>query len=129
MDGYDGAAVGLGAEDYDASDPVWEDIRKNLGYARGYALQLDLAHAVPHGDLVLSEITGYCLAKPGSQYLVYLPGSSSVDMNLSAIIGTLSVEWFNPATNTVTQAGTVSGGSSVTLNNPFGSAPAILSIH
>src|SRR6185436_1966682 len=78
MDGYDGAAIGLGAEDYNASDPVWEQIRTSLGQTRSYALRLDLAAAIPHGDLVLSEDTGYCLVKPGSQYLVYIPSAGSV---------------------------------------------------
>jgi hypothetical protein len=129
MDGYDGAAIGLGAEDYTASDPVWEDIRKNLGYARDYALRLDLKSAVPHGDLVLSENIGYCLAKPGSQYLVYLPTGGSVTLDLSAVTGSLSVEWLNPATGVITQAGTVAGGSSVTVPAaPFGGA-SVLFLH
>jgi hypothetical protein len=115
MDGYDGLAIGLGASDYDASDPVWEAIRNNLGYARGYALRMDLSAAVPHGDLVNSETTGYCLAKPGSQYLVYIPSASSVNMDLRAVSGSLNVEWLNPATGVVTQAGTVAGGASSTL--------------
>jgi uncharacterized protein YjdB len=129
MDGYDGAAIGLGAESYNASNPVWELIRKNLGYSRDYALQLDLKLAVPHGDLVLSEGTGYCLAKPGSQYLVYLPNGGSVTLNLSAVTGTLSVEWLNPVDGSKVPAGTVGGGSSVTVPAaPFG-GPSVLFLH
>jgi hypothetical protein len=129
MDGYDGAAIGLGAEDYNASDPVWELIRKNLGYSRDYALRLDLKSAVPHGDLVLSESIGYCLAKPGSQYLVYLPTGGSVTLNLSAVTGTLSVEWLNPATGDIVLAGTVGGGSSVTVPAAPFSGPSVLFLH
>jgi hypothetical protein len=129
MDGYDGAAIGLGASDYNASDSKWEDIRKNMGYARDYALRLDLKLAVPHGDLVLSEATGYCLAKPGSQYLVYLPSGGSVTLNLSAVTGTLSVEWLNPATGLITQAGTVGSGSSVTVPGAPFSGPSVLFLH
>jgi hypothetical protein len=100
-----------------------------MGYARDYALQLDLKSAVPHGDLVSSEIIGYCLAKPGSQYLVYLPTGGSVTLNLSAVTGTLNVEWFNPATGLKTQAGTVGGGSSVTVPAAPFSGPSVLFLH
>jgi hypothetical protein len=132
MDGYDGAAVGLGAEDYTASDPVWELIRKNLGYARDYARQLDLKLAVPHGDLVLSESTGYCLAKPGSQYLVYLPTGGSVTLNLSAVPGSLNAEWLNPATGLITQVAApvvANGSSSVTVPGAPFSGPSVLFLH
>jgi hypothetical protein len=92
-------------------------------------LKLDLKTAVPHGDLVLSESIGYCLAKPGSQYLVYLPNGGSVTLNLSAVTGTLSVEWLNPVDGTIRQAGTVGGGSSVTVPAaPFG-GPSVLFLH
>jgi hypothetical protein len=134
MDGYDGEAIGLGAEGYTASNPKWEAIRTNMGYARNYALRMDLGAAVPHGDKVTQyngsfASTGYCLAKPGSQYLVYLPGSGgSVTLDLSEVTGSLSVEWLDPATGVATQAGTVAGGPSVTLTAPFGGA-AVLFLH
>jgi len=127
MDGYDGAAIGLGAAGYNKNDPIWEAIRKNMGYARNYASRLDLSQAVPHGDLVDSEPIGYCLAKPGSQYLVFIPGGGSVTLDLTAVTGTLSVEWFNPSTGVATSGGTVSGGER-TLTAPFGGA-AVLFIH
>jgi uncharacterized protein YjdB len=132
MDGYDGAAIGLGAEDYTASDPVWELIRKNMGYARDYALRLDLKSAVPHGDLVLSESIGYCLAKPGSQYLVYLPNGGSVTLNLSAVAGSLTAEWLNPVTGEITQVAApvvANGSSSVTVAAAPFSGPSVLFLH
>ena len=128
MDGYDDAAIGLGAAGYDPSDPKWEAIRRNMGYSRSYALRMDLAAAEPHGDLVESEMTGYALAKPGSQYLVFVPSASTVRVNLSAVGGSLNVEWFNPSTGIATQAGTVAGGVSHTFTVPF-SGPAVLFLY
>ena len=125
MDGYDGAAIGLGAAGYDPSNPIWEILRKNMGYARSYAERIDLAAAVPHGDLVN---TGSCLAKPGSQYLVFLTGGGSVTVDLSAVTGSLNVEWFNPATGVATAQGTVAGGASRTLTAPF-SGDFVLFLH
>jgi hypothetical protein len=133
MDKYDGAAIGLGAEDNNLSESQWRALRTNMGYARDYALLLDLNAAVPHGDKVLTyngavAQTGYCLAKPGSQYVVYLPDGGNVGLDLSEVPGSLSVEWLNPATGAKTQAGTVAGGPSVTLTAPFG-GPAVLFLH
>lgn len=128
MDGYDGAAVGLGAATYNRSDPIWEAIRKNMGYARSYAERMDLAAAVPHGNFVKSELIGYCLAKPGSQYLVYIASASSVQLDLTAVTGSLNVEWFDPTTGVATQAGTVAGGSLHTFSVPI-SGPAVLFLH
>jgi len=68
------------------------------------------------------------LAKPGFQYLVYVPSAGSVSMDLRAVTGTLNVEWLNPATGVITQAGTVAGGPSQTLVAPFSGA-AILFLY
>ena len=108
MDGYDNSP-GVSDPSYNPNDPKWEAIRKNLGYARSYALRMDLAHALPHGELASS---GYCLAKPGVEYLVYAPGGTSVTVNLSSVPSTtnLSVEWFNSSTGVATTVGTVAGG-------------------
>lgn len=75
----------------DPTNPVWPDARRYLGEARSYAERLDLATAVPSSALCG---TGYCLAAPGSAYLVYQPDPSSITVNLVA--GTYDVEWFDP---------------------------------
>jgi hypothetical protein len=125
MDGYDGAAIGVGAADYNASNPVWEAIRKNLGYARNFSVRMNLAAAVPRGDLASS---GYCLAVVGSEYLVFLPSGGNVRVNLAGVSGARTVEWFNPANGQTFIRGTVNGGSSVTINAPFSGA-AVAYIH
>jgi len=78
--------------------PVWErllpnieEVRRNLGYTRIYANKVDLAAVTPR--LGLSS-TGYCLANPGSEYLVYQPDTGEFTVDLTA--GTYSYEWFNP---------------------------------
>src|SRR6185436_1775118 len=124
MDGYDGSP-GVGDPKYDPNDPIWEAIRTNMGYTRSFALKMDLTRAVPRGDLAS---TGYCLAVVGSEYLVLLPSGGSVNVNLSGVVGSRSVEWFRPATGETTGGGTISGGATVTLNSPFGGM-AVVYIH
>jgi hypothetical protein len=119
MDGYDGTAIGVGAADYAVSNPVWEDIRKNLGYARSYATRMNLAAAIPRGDLASS---GYCLAVVGSEYLVFLPAGGSVSVNLAGVTGARTVEWLNPANGQAVLGPAVSGGGWVTLTAPFSGA-------
>jgi hypothetical protein len=77
---------------------------------------MDLANAIPHGELASSN---YCLAKPGSQYLVYTSGSN-VMLNLGAVPSNvnLTVEWFNSSTGQATVTGTVKGGANRTLQRP-----------
>ena len=55
---------------------------------------------------------GFCLAKSGQEYIVYLPDGGSVSVNLSAASGSLGVEWFNPRSGLTTSGGTVTGGGS-----------------
>jgi hypothetical protein len=48
-----------------------------------------------------------CLAVVGSEYLVFNAESGSVRVDLSAVSGSRTVEWFNPATGQTIAGGTV----------------------
>jgi hypothetical protein len=123
MDGYDNSP-GVSDPAYNPDDPKWEAIRRNMGYARSYAMRMDLAHAVPRGDLASS---GYCLAVVGSEYLLFLPSGGDVRVDLSGSTGTLTVEWFDPSKGQTAGGGSVTGGHSVTLTSPVaGSAVAYI---
>jgi hypothetical protein len=78
--------------------PVWErllpdieEVRRNLGYTRIYANRVNLTKMTPRLDL---SSTGYCLANPGSEYIVYQPDAA--DFTVDLIPGTYSYEWYNP---------------------------------
>jgi uncharacterized protein YjdB len=116
MDGYDNSP-GVSDPAYDPSDPKWEAIRKNLGFARTYANKIDLTRAVPHGELAGS---GYCLAIPGSQYLIYAPDGFSVTARLGEVLPSVSftVEWVNTTTGASVLAPPVSGGTNQVLEPP-----------
>ena len=124
MDGYDNSP-GVSDAAYHPDDPKWEAIRRNMGYARSYAMRMDMAHALPRGDLASSN---YCLAVVGSEYLVLVPTGGSVSVDLSGASGTRTVEWFNPSNGETASGGTVTGGHSVSLSPPF-SGIAVVYIH
>ena len=103
-------------------DPYWDTIREALGRTRAYAQRMDLAEMVPRGDLAS---TGYCLANPRQEYLVYLPKGGGITVDLSAATGELAVEWLEPEKGAITLGGTVAGGAKRELRAPFG-ADAVL---
>lgn len=97
---------------------VWdlEDARKAMGHTLRFAERMDLARVVPRGDLASTK---YCLANPGSEYLIYLPDGGEVKVDLSAAVGTLKVEWFHPATGQTLSAGSIAGGATRSIKAPF----------
>jgi len=91
-------------------------VRKNMGYTNIYAKRLDLAHTVPHPELAT---TGYCLASPGLEYLVYFPEGREARVDLREAEGKYAVEWFIPLTNrTVTAPKPVQGGDFLEIEPP-----------
>jgi hypothetical protein len=99
----------------------WIAGRAAMGCARQYAEKMDLAAMRPQDEL---SSTCYCLANPGSEYLVYQPGSGPFTVKLGA--GTYRYEWFNPETGTVAGSDTVTAvGGSQSFNPPF-SGDAVL---
>jgi hypothetical protein len=76
----------------------------------------------PRGDLTSTD---YALAYPGSEYLVFQPGSGSFTVNISA--GTYSYEWFNPTSAQLISTGSiaVTSGNDYLFNPPF-AGPAVL---
>ena len=81
----------------------------------------------PHDELVSSG-NAYCLADPGSDYVVYLYNGGQVTLDLSAASGNLDVTWFDPRNGNETSGGQVTGGSTQTLAAP-GSGDFALFLH
>ncbi len=103
-------------------DPQWNQIRSAIGDTITYAKKINLVNMTPQDSLSTS---GFCLANPGSQYLVF---STSDSFTLTTEAGTYTYEWFNPATDAVVQTGTVTVGSSQGFTAPFSGA-AVLWLH
>jgi hypothetical protein len=129
MDPWDGHVIPV------APNP---DLRVNMGYILFYARRMNLAAAKPAPQ---SASTGFCLADPGSTYLVYVPGlgdgvrlrvvgrllrmaspwfSRRLTVDLTAAERRLAIEWFNPRTGEIVRTGSVKGGGSRRFKAPFG---------
>jgi hypothetical protein len=104
-----------------------ESLRHNMDYILRYADRMDLAGMRPSLSLASS---GYSLANPvahGARYIVYLPSSGSVSVNLSATSKTLSVEWLNPSAGQITPGAPVTGGARAPLPHPSGATRCFIS--
>jgi hypothetical protein len=98
-------------------------VRKTMGYTKIIADRIDLISMLPQPGIAS---TGYCLANRGSEYLVYLPDTNSVVVDLKDVKGKLIREWFNPATGVYSESVRIKGGNKVVFNSPFGSSDAVL---
>ncbi len=105
---------GISKDDRDY--PEWALLRRHMGYTREFAERVDLVNMAPRGDLVS---TGYCLAYPDHEYIVYFPESAEARVDLRGASGEFAVEWFIPLLNqTVEGPRPVHGGDFVRINPP-----------
>ncbi|MGQ9731559.1 MAG: apiosidase-like domain-containing protein, partial [Candidatus Zipacnadales bacterium] len=117
MDPYEGVVL--------PSDAKWESIRASLGHVLALSERLDLAKLTPQNTLAS---TGYCLAEPGREYVVYLPEGGEVKVDLSQAQGSLAVEWISGASGEVSVGPAIAGGSLRSLTCPL-AGDAVLHLH
>ncbi len=97
-------------------EPRWESLRRALGQSRRLAEHIELAALIPHNELASTK---YCLAKPGTAYVAFVPGGGEVSMDLGAAAGTYTVEWWPPIEGDATATGTIQGGARRRFKAPF----------
>jgi hypothetical protein len=86
----------------DAEGPAWECVRCNVSQASTYARRLDLSQARPHGDVAT---TGFCLACPGEQYVVYQPQHKPFDVSALIPQASYLYEWYDCDAHRVVERG------------------------
>ena len=122
--GYQLPENDLRAENWRSRAKTWEYSRIALDFFRSEKIPFwDMSNT---NELIgdrSKDNGGYCFAKGGEIYLVYLRQAEGGSLDLSSASGSFSVEWFNPRTGGALQYGSVKkikGGSRVSL----GRAPA-----
>ena len=101
---------------WDVSDATREGARKAMGHTLTYAKKMNLAAMTPRNELTS---TGYCLANPSVEYLVYQPKPGE-SLSVELKVGAYRYEWFNPSTGEVASNGIVqSAGGALQLKPPF----------
>jgi len=103
------------------SSPSRVVARWAMGHTRRYATRMNLARARPLPQLASS---GYCLADPTREFLIYQPAGGPVTVDLRRARGRLVGEWLSPLTGKTTPTG-VRGGARLTLSPPFSGAAVL----
>lgn len=85
-----------------AEGPEWECVRRNVGQTVEYAKKLDLANVSPMNHL---SSTGFCLANPGNQYVVYQPVNNSFTVSDLRAGRLYYYEWYNTTQHRVIASG------------------------
>lgn len=101
---------------FSISEADMEGTRKAMGLTLSLSRKMNLAKMIPHNELASSR---YCLANPGTEYLVYLPNGGEVTVDLTASSASFEVEWIHPVDGTTTPAKEVRGGDKQTLKAPL----------
>ncbi len=111
--GYKFAHNDLNCEDWRSRDHLWDLTRYALEFFHNY---LPFYQMSPDDSLVSR---GWCLARPGDVYAVYLPKGGTTELSLTA--GSYTVHWYNPRTGGELQTGSiekVKGPGEVSIGNP-----------
>lgn len=115
--GYNHPHTDLTCEDWRSRDNMWNQTRYALDFFR---TRLPFQEMVPSDALTT---LGWCLAKQGTVYAVYLPNGGAASLQI--LSGTYSVQWYNPRTGGALQNGsvtTVTGPGQVSLGSTPGGA-------
>ncbi len=115
--------IGLNFAFMDDFNKQWEPARRAMGQTVYWSKRIDLVHMVPRGDLTS---TGYALANPGAEYIVYQSETQNPTFTVTLAAGTYNYEWMNTGTGTITARQIIAGGKQ-SFKPPF-SAPAVLHI-
>jgi hypothetical protein len=99
-----------------------EALRQAMGHTRRLAERMNLAAMTPEPRLAS---TRYCLAHPGTEYLIYQPNAGE-SFSVDLAPGGYTYQWFNPANGETAARGKLEaavGGQK--FNAPFGGTAVI----
>ncbi|MEM7143638.1 MAG: DUF5060 domain-containing protein [Verrucomicrobiota bacterium] len=110
----------LNCEDWRSRDQSWDYCRIALEF---FAKEEIPFHEMTNADGLIGneehDNSGYCFAKEGEIYLVYLPEGGKRELDLSGVKGKYGMGWFNPRVGgAIFDGGEAEGGESVLLEAP-----------
>ncbi len=100
MDSYRDFRIGAPAQ----IDSKHEPTRAAMGYARRLTETVALHAMAPTGD---AASTGYCLADPGREYLVYRPAKAGPKIRMKIAAGRYTATWIDASNSKHNPLGTV----------------------
>jgi hypothetical protein len=94
--------------------PMLDDMR----LAREFVELLPFDQMAPHNELLSATGGGFCLAKPGVAYGIYLKAGDTAVVDLSGTTGAYQINWYNVTTGSTTAGPVVMGGGKRSLGTP-----------
>ena len=120
--GYQLPQNDLLCEDFRSRDRSWDYCRLALAFFRDNRVPFwEMANADALVGNLANDNSRYCLAKPGSVYVVCLPTGGTTDLDLGDGKTAYTVAWYNPRAGGALQDGSVrevSGPGKVALGDP-----------
>jgi hypothetical protein len=112
---------------------AWDVVRYNetpaglkyYGYLAGLFNQTKWYDLVSNDGLIGNKSGAHCLAKAGSEYIVYLSNAGSATLTISGASGQLAGTWLNAYTGQQQSAGSLGNGSQ-NVTSPWSNVPALL---
>jgi hypothetical protein len=120
--GYELPQNDLVCEDYRSRDRSWDFAAKALRIFQDARLpfwEMKNENALVGNSA--NDNSRYCLTKPGEVYAVYLPAGGASELDLTGVIGSFAVSWWNPRQGGKPRRGAVTrveGGAKVSLGAP-----------
>jgi len=112
----------LGCEDWRSRDRSWDYCRIALGFFYDNDIPF---WEMNNADNLLENKDdgnpGYCFARPGDIYVIFLHQGGSTVLNLDNLISSFNIHWFNPREGGILQKGSlteVKGPGKVSLGQP-----------
>lgn len=111
--GYQTGETDLTAQDFRSREKKWDDARHALEF---------FTENTPFWEMTATDgvaSRGWCLAKKGAFYVVYLGTGGSATLDLAGAQGSYEVKWYNPRSGQFDGSPTtVAGGGKRSLGNP-----------
>ncbi len=117
--GYKNHNDDLGCEDWRTRDRMWDYTRYALQF---FERHLPFSEMTSQDELITAK-QGYCFAKTGELYSIYIPNNETTTLDLTGQKKTFSIAWYNPRTGGGLHKGLlkeVQGGGVVDIGSPPG---------
>jgi hypothetical protein len=103
-----------GSITYETLAPMLDDMR----IAREFVESLPFAEMEPNNALLSDPKAGFCLAKAGAAYGVYLKNGGNLKLDLRDVTGDFQVQWYNVTSAEVSRGPIIEGGDWRSLGQP-----------
>jgi hypothetical protein len=79
---------------------------------------LNLEKLYPHEELVIQGSGVVVAADPGNEWVIYFANGGSAEIDLTDVIGSLLIRWYDPLNGKIVNIQSIMGGGTINFNCP-----------